>query len=142
MNSYRFDEIEVGLKASFERTITTEMETQFREITGDDNPLHRDDDYAVRVGEGRFPGHVSFGMLTASLYSTLAGVYLPGEYSLIHSLEDLSFQRPVFAGDTLTVEGEVTEREEALRLIRIKATIRNQNGKVVSKARMKVLVLQ
>lgn len=142
MNSYRFDEIEVGLKASFERTITTEMETQFREITGDDNPLHRDDDYAVRVGEGRFPGHVSFGMLTASLYSTLAGVYLPGEYSLIHSLEDLSFQRPVFAGDVLTVEGEVTEREEALRLIRIKATIRNQNGKVVSKARMKVLVLQ
>lgn len=142
MNSYRFDEIEVGLKASFERTITTEMETQFREITGDDNPLHRDDDFAVRVGGGKFPGHVSFGMLTASLYSTLAGVYLPGEYSLIHSLEDLSFQRPVFAGDTLTVEGEVTEREEALRLIRIKATIRNQNGKVVSKARMKVLVLQ
>ncbi|MFT2536397.1 MaoC/PaaZ C-terminal domain-containing protein, partial [Escherichia coli] len=83
-------------------------------------------------GEGKFPGHVTFGMLTASFYSTLAGMYLPGKYSLIHSFEELSFLKPVFAGDLLTVVGEVFEKEEAFGLIRIKAVIRNQYGNIVS----------
>ena len=81
-------------------------------------------------------------MLTASLYSTLAGMYLPGKYSLIHSFEELSFLKPVFAGDLLAVTGEVCEKVEAFRLIRVKAVIRNQHGYAVSRARMKILVLK
>ena len=81
-------------------------------------------------------------MLTASLYSTVAGMYLPGKYSLIHSFEELSFTKPVFVGDDLTVEAEVTDKEIALKLIRLKVTIKNQNSKLVSKAKMKVLVMK
>lgn len=90
---------------------------------------------------GRLPGHVTFGMLTASLLSRLAGVYLPGKYSLIHSV-DLKFQKPVFAGDTLTVAGTVADRQEELKLLLIKARITNQEGKCVCKADMKVLVMR
>lgn len=142
MNEFVLSEIEPGLKASFKRTITKEMEDAFRTISGDENPLHQDDAFAQEIGEGKFPGHVSFGMLTASLYSTMAGMYLPGKYSLIHSFDELSFLKPVFAGDELTVEGEVIDKNEALGLIRLKVVIKNQNQKTVSRAKMKVMVMK
>ena len=92
--------------------------------------------------KNRFEKHVCFGMLTASLYSTMAGMYLPGKYSLIHSLEEISFKKPVYAGDILKVEGEVIEKFDELKLIRLKVVIRNQDNNVVSKSKMKVLVLE
>ena len=140
MNEYTFDEIPIGHTESFTKEITIAMEDAFREITGDLNPLHRDDKFAMDVGDGRFKGHVSFGMLTASLYSTFAGVYLPGKYSLIHSLDKITFKKPVFAGDVLTVTGIVHAKQEDLRLLQIGVKIINQNKKVVSTADMKVLV--
>ena len=141
MNTYTFDEIPVGLKCRFDRKITAEMEDTFRGLSGDENPLHRDDLFAREgIPGGRFPCHVTFGMLTASLYSTLCGMYIPGKYSLIHSME-LKFLQPVFADDTLTVEGTVTDKQEGLKLLLVKARIVNQNGKCVSKANIKVMVL-
>lgn len=142
MNEYTFAEISPGMKASFGKEITLEMENGFREISGDDNPLHRDDEFAREAGGGKFPGHAVFGMLTASFYSTMAGMYLPGKYSLIHSFDEISFLKPVFVGDKLTITGEVTGKEETLNLIHLKVTIRNQNNKLVSRARMKILVLK
>lgn len=142
MNEYTIDEIEVGVKASFSKRITKEMEDSFRMISGDDNPLHRDNQFAYEISRGKFPNHAVFGMLTASLYSTMAGMYLPGKYSLIHSFEELSFLKPVFADDELTVEGEVVEKNTDLKMIRLKVTIKNQNNKLVSRAKMKVLVMK
>ena len=69
-------------------------------------------------------------------------MYLPGKYSLIHSFEGLSFIQPVYVGDTLHIRGEVIEKEESLQVIRVKASIRNQEGELVSKARMKILVMR
>lgn len=140
MNEYGYEDIQIGQTESFQKEITVGMEDSFREITGDTNPLHRDDTFAVEVGNGKFKSHVSFGMLTASFYSTLAGVYLPGKYSLIHSIDNLSFKKPVFTGDVLTVTGTVKEKHDDLRLICVCAKITNQNGKVVSKADMKILI--
>ena len=140
MREYTFDEIEVGLTESFSTKITPEMEDMFRKITGDENPLHKDDAYAKEVSNGKYGSHVAFGMLTASLYSTIAGMYLPGKYSLIHSLEKVDFKKPVFCGDELTVTGTVKEKHDDLKLIVLDVIIRNQDNKVVSKAGMKVLV--
>ena len=49
MNEYTFDEIEVGMSASFKKLITKEMEDSFRMITGDENPLHKDDSFALEM---------------------------------------------------------------------------------------------
>jgi len=140
MNEYTIQDIEVGLQASFQREITLQMENAFREITGDINPLHLDDSFATEISNGKYSSHVAFGMLTASLYSTLAGVYLPGKYSLIHSFEELKFLKPVFVGDTLTVTGQVSDIDRGLNLIQVKAEIRNQDNKKVSTAKIKILV--
>ena len=142
MNEYTISEIEVGMKISFVKEITKEMEDSFRVISGDENPLHQDDAYAQEISDGKYAAHVTFGMLTASLYSTVAGMYLPGKYSLIHSFEELSFLKPVFAGDHLTVEAEVIDKQDTLQLIRLKIVIKNQDNKTVSRAKMKVLVMK
>lgn len=140
MNEYCFEDIRIEQTESFQKEITVGMEDAFREITGDTNPLHRDDVFAVEVGNGKFKSHVSFGMLTAAFCSTLAGVYLPGKYSLIHSIDNLSFKKPVFAGDVLTVTGTVKKKYDDLKLICVSVKITNQDRKVVSKADMKILV--
>lgn len=49
---------------------------------------------------------------------------------------------PVFVGDELTVQGTVTDKNEDLKLIMLKVVIKNQDKKVVSRAKMKVLVMK
>ena len=142
MNEYTIEEIQVGMSASFKKLITKEKEDSFRVITGDENPLHKEDDFALEISGGNFKGHAAFGMLTASFYSTVAGMYLPGKYSLIHSFDEISFMKPVFVGDELTVNAEVIDKDEALKMIRLKIIIKNQDNKKVSRAKMKVLVMK
>lgn len=137
MNSYKFEDISVGMTGCFTVTVTDEMLTQFREISGDVNPLHNSEEFAKARG---YKSRVVFGMLCASLYSTLAGVYLPGENCLLHEV-DTKFKKPVFVGDTLTIEGVVIEKSEAVRQITLKAVIKNQTNEVVNKATIKAGVL-
>ena len=129
MNHYTLAEMTPGLTEEFTVTVTPEMMDAFRAITGDVSPIHIDADYARGRG---FPGRVVYGMLGASFFSTLAGVYLPGEHCLLHGVE-CKFARPVFIGDVLTVSGTVTEVNETFREITVKAVITNQNGQKVTR---------
>ena len=137
MNEYTYEEIEVGQKESFSVTVTDEMMKSFLDITGDINPLHNDREYAISKGH---PDRVVYGMLTGSMLSTLAGVYLPGKRSLIQEVK-LKFAKPVYVGDTLTVEGVVEEKHDAYSLIILKVTMRNQNGDKVCRARMQISII-
>ena len=130
MNHYSFDELKEGMSESFSVTVTEEMMDAFRKMSGDENPLHCDEQYAKDSG---FDERVVYGMLTASFYSTLAGVYLPGERCLLQEV-NTRFRAPVYAGDVLTVEGTVKERHEGFKRIRLQAVIRNSEGKKVSTA--------
>ena len=134
MNEYTYDDIEPGHTESFSVTVTEEMMTSFRDITGDINPLHNDEDYAASLGH---PGRVVYGMLTASLLSTLAGVYVPGKRSLIQEVK-VKFAKPVYIGDTITVEGVVEEKHDVYSLLVLKVTMKNQTGEKVCRASMRV----
>ena len=134
LNAYRFEDIVPGLTHSFFVDVTDEMMDGFLSQTHDINPLHTDEAFACGRG---FHGRVVYGMLTASFLSTLAGVYLPGKYSLIHSVQ-VEFPNPVFVGDTLNVSGSVTEIDERFRIFTMKITIKNQNGKKVCRGKMRI----
>ena len=138
MSGYRLADIVVGISASFEATVTDEMMERFGDITGDRNPLHTDDNYAVSAG---FASRVVYAMLTSSFYSTLVGMYLPGKHALFQSL-DASFTAPVFVGDRLTVYGEIVSVHHALRQLELRAHITNQHGRKVSRARIKSGILE
>lgn len=133
MNSYTLKDISIGTKESFKIEITNEKMELFYKITGDDSPIHRSEEYAKERG---FSGRVCYGMLGASMLSTLAGVYLPGEHCLLHSVET-KFASPIYIGDVLTVEGNVSEINETFGEITIKAVIKNQNGKKVTRGIIK-----
>ena len=137
MNNYKFDELNVGMTESFKVTITEAMLDAFKGITGDVNPLHNDEEFAKAKGH---PGRVAYGMLTASFLSTLAGVYIPGERSLIQQVET-KFAKPVYIGDELTVTGEITELVESVQRLELKVTITNQDGKKVLRGTMGILVV-
>jgi 3-hydroxybutyryl-CoA dehydratase len=134
MNAYRWEELSIGLTHKFEATFTSDAAAQFASISGDSNPLHVDHAYAVSVG---FQAPALFGMLTSSLYSQLVGVYLPGKYALLEGI-DIGFHSPCFAGDRLAVEGQIVFLMEAYQRMEIKASIRKADGKLVSKALIKV----
>ncbi len=129
MNHYTWEELKVGMEASFSMQVSEESMDLFCRLTGDVSPIHMDDDYAKKRGQ---PGRVVYGMVSASLFSALAGVHLPGEKCLLHSVE-AKFAKPVFIGDTLTVSGKITEMNETFRTLIIKATVTNQHGQRVTR---------
>ncbi len=133
MNHYTMEQLQPGMAEEFTVTVTEEMMDRFRAITGDVSPIHIDPDYAAGRG---YPGRVVYGMLGASFFSTLAGVYLPGEHCLLHGVE-VKFAKPVFIGDTLTVRGEVTEVNPVFGEITIRASLVNQDGKKVTRGLIK-----
>ena len=137
MNRFTYEELAVGQTAEFSREITTEMMDKFCEISGDVNPLHKEDAFAKDKG---YPSRVVYGMLTSSMYSCLAGVHIPGENCLLQSVH-ADFLAPVFIGDTLTCMGKIVEKNDSVRQVVIKAVIRNQDGKKVSRAKLEAGVL-
>lgn len=134
MNEYRWSDIHIGLKQEFDATLTAEDAARFAALSGDVNPLHVDEEYAIAAG---FPGAVLFGMLTSALYSRLVGVYLPGKFALLQGI-DLDFSSACHAGDQLHIAGEVVYMNEAYHRFEIKATIRRADRKLVSKAIIRV----
>jgi acyl dehydratase len=134
MNEYRWDELSPGLSASFSVVVTSAMLDSFRALSGDSNPLHCDLEYARRAG---FDGVVAHGLLSASFYSALVGVHLPGRSCLLHGI-DVRFSNAVYAGDALHVSGEIAHLNDACRQAEIRARIQNGAGKTMSKARIRV----
>jgi 3-hydroxybutyryl-CoA dehydratase len=133
VTSYSWDELRVGLAAAFDVTVDGAMMDRFFATTGDANPLHLDADYATGRG---FQSRVVYGLLTASFYSTLAGVHLPGERCLLHGVK-ADFNAPVYVGDRLRVRGAIAHLSEAYRQIEMACDITNQHAEVVSKARLR-----
>ena len=134
MNEYRFSDIKIGLEEFFQVKIDASKMDKFLDISGDINPLHMDGDYAKDKG---FSNRVVYGLLTASFYSTLVGVYLPGKFCVLQGI-DIQFSKPVYIDDTLKVSGKVSYINEAYKQIEIKAIITNEKHIKVSKATLKV----
>lgn len=134
MNTYRFADMSLGMTQGFSRKITLTEYDLFLSLSGDENPLHLQSDWAQKSG---FQDRVAYGMMVASYYSTLVGIYLPGKFALLQGV-DAQFNSPVYPGDKLEVVGEVVYLNEAFQQMELKASIFNQEQKKVSKAKIKV----
>lgn len=137
MNNYKINDITLGMKYFFNIKITENMLNLFRELSGDKNPLHSNKKFAQERG---YKDKVVYGMLTATFYSRLVGIYIPGKNCLLHSI-DIKFTKPVFVGNHLTIIGEVIEIDTRFNTITLKSKIINENEEIVSKAKINVGVL-
>ncbi len=132
-----FEAIKVGDSASLVRTITLDDVGRFRDLTGDDNPLHVDRAYAEATP---YKDIVVHGMLGASLLSTLIGTRLPGTGAVWVS-QSLEFVLPVRIDDTLTVTCTVRGKNNRERLLELDARIENQRGQTVLTGKGSVKVM-
>ncbi len=97
------DELSVGDRFEFTKTITDGDVKRFAASSGDTNPLHLDDDFA---GETRFRGRIAHGTLVSGLISA-ALARVPG--MVIYLSQDLEFHGPVRIDDRVTAECEIVE---------------------------------
>lgn len=135
-NEYTFNEVNLGTKVKFTVHIDEKIIAEFATISGDYNPLHVDKNYAMTTN---FKKPICHGMLLASLFSRLVGMYMPGKNALYFS-QTLNFEAPCFVGDVISVEGEIIDKSDATKIIALKTTVRNQQGKCLVDGIAKVIV--
>lgn len=112
--AYAFEDLAVGMEASYARTVTAGDIHQFAEVTGDKNPVHLDSAYAART---IFKEPIAHGMLTAGYISTVFGMELPGP-GAIYVSQTLNFRGPVRIGDEVVARVKVMELYPAKRRAR------------------------
>lgn len=134
---HKLEEIQVGQKKMFSVKITASIISEFAKISGDFNPLHMDEQYAKST---KFQNRVCHGMLLASFFSKIVGMYLPGKNALYFS-QTLNFRLPCFIDDDVTIGGEVLEKSLASRMLTLKTVINNQDGKCLVDGIAKVIVM-
>ena len=133
-----FDDLAVGQTAFLRKTITEADLSHFIAITGDLNPLHVDQVFAEQTFFGQ---RIAHGMLSASLFSTLMGMHLPG-IGAIYKSQTLEFLRPVFIGDTLCAWFEITAIDPQAERIEMQSWIENQDGITVIQGQTEASLLR
>lgn len=134
MNSVPIDRLEVGDAVESRKTISESDVYLFAGVTGDFNPLHVDEEFAKGT---LFGARVAHGPLTFSLCAGLLGTELPGLGTIAIS-NQVSYQRPVYIGDTIAVRVEVGELDHERNRATMNVTWTNQNGEQVAEGAMVV----
>jgi 3-hydroxybutyryl-CoA dehydratase len=111
---YYFEDLELGMEASFAKTVTAADILAFAEITGDWNPVHLDSEYAAKTV---FREPIAHGMLTAGYISAVFGSEMPGP-GAIYVSQTLNFRAPVKIGDEVVAKVRVMELYPAKRRAR------------------------
>ncbi len=98
-----FEDISLGQSAELTRVVSDADIRGFAAVSGDDNPVHLDAEYASTT---QFKERIAHGILTASYISALIGTKLPGP-GAIYVSQTLSFRRPVKLNDEVHAKVEV-----------------------------------
>lgn len=123
MNTY--ESLQVGESFSIQRVISAEDVKAFADLTGDDNPIHIDPEYA---SETRFGKPIVHGVLLLGIISKVLGRDFPGHGSVAVSIS-ARFLRPVPVGSEITVEVKIAEKIERMKHVRGRVYI-YLNGKM------------
>jgi len=124
LTSKIYDDINIGDSANLTRTLTQKDIQLFAIVTGDMNPAHLDEAYAKTDIFRQIIGH---GMWTASMFSSLLGMQLPG-LGTIYLGQTLKFLAPVKLGDTITASVKVISKDEKHKRVTLATICANQNG--------------
>nr|BFE90889.1 hypothetical protein GCM10020185_14250 [Pseudomonas brassicacearum subsp. brassicacearum] len=101
-----YEALEVGQTASYSKTVEERDIQLFAAMSGDHNPVHLDAEFAAA---SMFKERIAHGMFSGALISAAVACELPGP-GTIYIGQQMSFQKPVKIGDTLTVRLEILEK--------------------------------
>lgn len=124
LGGYELLDLRMGMSAIFAKTITEADIVLFAAVSGDNNALHINEEFAAGTV---FKGRIAHGMLSASVISAAIASKLPGPGSIYMS-QSLRFRAPVRPGDTVratvTVLEIIPERHRVL--LGTECTVRGQ----------------
>jgi acyl dehydratase len=124
---YSYDELELGMSASFTKTITETDVYLFAGISGDFNPMHLNEEFAKATPFGT---RITHGALPQCLIATVLGMHLPGLGTVALEITT-RFRAPTYFGDTVTARAEVVEKLEKRRWVRMALTWTNQRNETI-----------
>jgi len=126
LNGYDFEDLSVGMTATFAKTITEADIVLFASVSGDNNAMHINEEFAQTT---QFKGRIAHGMLSASVISAAIAGRLPGP-GTIYLSQNLRFKAPVRPGDTVHATVTIKELMPEKRRVSL-TTICTVGGKVV-----------
>lgn len=126
--SYSFEELSLGQSASITKIVTEDDVHTFAAVTGDNNPVHLDAEFAATTS---FEKPIAHGMLTAGFISAAIGTKLPGP-GCIYLEQSLKFRAPVYIGAEVTTTVTVKELNERRRRATIETVCTVEGKKVVT----------
>jgi acyl dehydratase len=107
--------------------VTKEHIELYAKITGDYNPLHFDEDFASKT---KFRRLVSQGGITTGILHSIVAMKLPGPGTVFLN-QNFQFMAPVYIGETITGEVEISEIHETKPVTKLKVKVWNQDEKTV-----------
>lgn len=124
LNGYDFEDLEVGMSATFAKTITEADIVLFAAASGDNNAVHINEEFAQTT---MFKGRIAHGMLSASVISAAIAGRLPGA-GTVYLGQNLRFKAPVRPGDTVHATVCVKELNAQKRRVALTTvcTVRDQ----------------
>jgi 3-hydroxybutyryl-CoA dehydratase len=105
LGGHDIEDLEVGMQASFSKTISEADIVLFAAASGDNNAIHINDEFARATP---FGGRIAHGMLSASVISAAIANKLPGP-GTVYMGQSLRFVAPVRPGDTVHATVKVAE---------------------------------
>ena len=75
LNGYDAEDLKPGMSATFSKTITEADIVLFAAVSGDNNAVHVNEEFAATT---QFGGRIAHGILTASVISAAIANRLPG----------------------------------------------------------------
>lgn len=105
LNGYDIEDLELGMTASFSKTITEADIILFAGASGDNNAIHINEEFAQSTP---FKGRIAHGFLTASTISAAIANRLPGP-GTVYMSQQMRFVGPVRPGDTVKAVVTVTD---------------------------------
>ena len=119
--------INIGDKFEHNFSYSQEDVVLFSKVTGDNNPVHLDDEYASKT---IFKRPIIHGMLGASVFSKVFGTMFPGE-GTIYLTQNIQFLKPMLVDTNYIAFFEVIEIDREKHRATVSTYVLNEDGKKV-----------
>ncbi|RLE42237.1 hypothetical protein DRJ48_03955 [Candidatus Woesearchaeota archaeon] len=123
-----FDQIREGMYAEFDVVIGDEEMRTFERLIGDKSKLHTDQAYAKQT---KFKGRIVYGLLIASYFSRIFGMYFLGSRNLCLS-QCFNYRNFAHLGERVVFRATVDKKLESVRMLVLKLEARCQERILVT----------
>ncbi|PID94685.1 MAG: dehydrogenase [Bacteroidales bacterium] len=118
--------LKLGDKYTHKFSYTQEDVELFAKVTGDNNPIHVDAEFAKNTPFGR---PIMHGFLSSAVFSTVFGTLFPGQ-GTIYMSQEMKFKAPMFVDTEYIAEFEVINHNAEKHSGIISCKVVDPDGKV------------